>query len=280
MRPPPSTASQKYLTSLQESAIHPSQRFHHLSYDLTDPASSPSIISETTEWNFSSPPDILFCCAGAATPGLFIDTPTSTLRSQMESNYFSAAYIAHAFLQPWLQKKPASPPAKNEPAKHIVFTSSIVAFYPIVGYGPYSPAKTALRTLNDTLSQELLLYASYQTIRTHTIFPGTIFSPGLAKENESKPAVTKKLEESDGGQTPDEVAAASIRGLERGEELVTTSGVLGYAMKVGMLGSSKRTGWGIVDTLLGWVVLIVMVIVRRDMDGTVRKWGKERLGRA
>jgi len=55
--------------------------------------------------------------------------------------------------------------------------------------------------------------------------------------------------------------------------------VLGYAMKVGMLGSSKRNGWGILDTMLGWVVLIVMVIVRRDMDGTVRKWGKERLGR-
>jgi len=75
------------------------------------------------------------------------------------------------------------------------------------------------------------------------------------------------------------VAVASIKGLERGEELITTSGLLGYAMKVGMLGSSKRNGWGIMDTILGWVVLIVMVIVRRDMDGTVRKWGKERLGR-
>ena len=93
----------------------------------------------------------------------------------------------------------------------------------------------------------------------------------------TKPAITKKLEESDGGQTADEVAAASIVGLERGEELVTTSGLLGYAMKVGMLGSSKRNGWGIIDTITGWVVLIAMLVVRRDMDGTVKKWGKERL---
>jgi len=267
------------LISSQATAINPIQRFHHLSYDLTDPDSGPSIISAAIEWNLSSPPDILFCCAGASTPGLIIDTPTSTLRSQMDTNYFSAAYIAHAFLQPWLQKKPASPPTKNDLAKHIVFTSSLAAFYPLAGYGPYSPSKTALRTLSDTLSQELLLYAPYRTIRTHTIFPGAIFTTGLEKENEIKPAITKRLEESDGGQTPDEVAVASIKGLERGEELITTSGLLGYAMKVGMLGSSKRNGWGIMDTILGWVVLIVMVIVRRDMDGTVRKWGKERLGR-
>ena len=93
----------------------------------------------------------------------------------------------------------------------------------------------------------------------------------------TKPAITKKLEESDGGQTADQVAAASIKGLERGEELVTTSGLLGYAMKVGMLGSSKRNGWGIIDTVMGWIVLIVMVVVRRDMDATVKKWGRERL---
>ena len=197
----------------------------------------------------------------------------------MESNYFSSAYITHAFLQPWLQEQPKSTTEKDQTPKHIIFTSSLLAFYPLVGYSPYSPSKTALRTLSDTLSQELLLYHPYCNIRTHTIFPGTIFTASYEKENLTKPAVTKKLEETDGGQTADEVAAASIKGLERGEELVTTSGVLGHAMKVGMLGSSKRNGWGIVDTVMGWAVLIVMVFVRRDMDGTVRKWGQERLGK-
>ena len=199
----------------------------------------------------------------------------------MDTNYFSAAYIAHAFLQPWLQKSPSAPtPTSNSaPAKHIVFTSSLAAFYPLAGYGPYTPSKTALRALSDTLSQELLLYKSYCDIRTHILFPGTIFSPGLEKENLTKPAITKKLEESDGGQTADEVAAAAVKGLERGEELITPSGIMGYAMKVGMLGSSKRNGWLVLDTLTSWVVQIVMVVVRWDMDGTVRKWGSERLGR-
>lgn len=104
------------------------------------------------------------------------------------------------------------------------------------------------------------------------MFPGTIFTEGLEKENLTKPAITKKLEESDGGQTPEQVAAASVKGLERGEELITTNGILGVAMKSGMLGGSRRNGWGIVDTLVGWLVMIVMVFVRRDMDEKVRNW--------
>ena len=110
-------------------------------------------------------------------------------------------------------------------------------------------------------------------MRIHTIYPGTIFSAGLESENRTKPRITKSLEEADGGQTPDEVAAASLKGLERGEESVVTTW-LGMAMRAGSLGASKRNGWGIVDTLMSWVVSVVMVAVRRDMDGKVREWGK------
>ena len=145
-----------------------------------------------------------------------------------------------------------------------------------MGYSPYTPSKAALRTLADTLSQELQLYAAGAAVKVHTIFPATIFSAMYEEENKTKPDVTKKLEESDGGQTPDEVAAASVKGLEKGEEWVPTSGLVGSAMKVGMVGASKRNGWGIMDTLASWVVAVVFVFVRRDMDGTVRKWGIEK----
>ena len=46
------------------------------------------------------------------------------------------------------------------------------------------------------------------------------------------------------------------------------------AMRAAALGASKRCGWGIVDTVMSWVVNVVMVVVRRDMDGKVREWGK------
>lgn len=195
----------------------------------------------------------------------------------MNTNYFSAATITHAALQSWLLTNPspsqADSKSKLAPANHIIFTSSVLAFYPIAGYGPYSPCKAAIRALSDTLSQELKLYP-WLEIKLHTLFPATIFSPALALENSRKHAITKVLEEGDGGQTPDEAAESCIRGLERGEELVTT-GWLGWAMKAGMLGASPR---GVLDLVGAAVVAVVMPFVRKDMDGTVAKWGKENRG--
>lgn len=151
----------------------------------------------------------------------------------------------------------------------------MLAFYPIAGYSAYSPSKAALRVLSDSLSQELALYPPPRPqIKPHTLFPATIFSPSLAAENAIKPGVTKKLEEGDGGLSPDECAAICVRALEKGEELVTTSW-LGWAMKVGSLGASLRNGWGLLDTFGAVIVTFVFPWVRRDMDGTVRKWGEQ-----
>lgn len=203
----------------------------------------------------------------------------------MEGNYFSAAYTAHAAIRAWLASSSVDPEhvrpdAELPEAKHIIFTSSLVAFLPLVGYAPYTPTKTALRALSDTLSQEFLLYAHHTPMRSHVVFPGTIYTASYDRENLTKPAITKKLEEADGGQTADEVARKTIEGLEAGEELVVTSGLLGMAMRSGMLGSSIRGGWlmGTVNTLLGWICSIVLVYVRRDMDSTVKTWWKDGSG--
>lgn len=263
------------LEDIRASAERPSQRFHYSSADLTNPAEAARVLSEATKWNNNNPPDVVWCCAGSSCPTLFIDTPIDRLKEQMNSNYFSSAYVAHAALRSWLKpsfaEKQAPSPSSDLP-RHIIFTSSVVAFYPIVGYSPYSPSKSALRTLSDTLSQELNLYPS-PGVKVHTVFPATIFGDALNEENKIKPLITKKLEEEDGGQTADEVAQAALKGLERGEELITTNGLLGMAMKGGMLGASRRNGWGVVDTVVAWVVALVMVVVRRDMDGRVSRWG-------
>ena len=233
-------------------------------------------MSEAIAWNNDMAPDVVWCCAGMSRPGLFIETPIEVFQDQMDSNYFSSVYIAHAALRAWLSA-PANQtydmPTTKE-ARHIIFTSSVAAFIPIAGYSQYTPSKNALRSLSDTLSQELKLYSSFTPVRPHTIFPATIFTTGLEAENKTKHAITKKLEESDGGQTADQVAQASITGLERGEELITTSGILGYLLKAGNLGCSKRNGWIVMDTITSWLVSIVLVFVRWDMDRTVKQWGK------
>ncbi|KAI9789272.1 MAG: hypothetical protein M1816_006281 [Peltula sp. TS41687] len=276
----------------QQGARSPqTQRFHHISANLITPAESARVIAEATAWNGGAPPDIVWNCAGSSYPTLFIDTPLDQFQHMMDSNYFTSVYMAHAALTAWLRpmlskdKPPASASenTKRSPPpspRHLIFTSSFVAFYSIAGFAPYSPAKAALRSLSDSLSQEMNLYAAAHPaepgVRLHTVFPATIFTDSFEAENRVKADVTRMLEESDKGQTADEVARRSIAGLERGEELVVTT-LLTRLVMTGMLGGSVRGGWvkGFVDTLLGWLMVVVMVFVRWEMDGKVRRWGRE-----
>ena len=118
------------------------------------------------------------------------------MRQQMDVNFWSCVDIAHAILNEWL-----APSADKGKERHLIFTSSVVAFYPVAGYALYAPSKAAIKSLSDTLAQEVLLYGD--NVKVHTIFPGTISSPGIELENKTKPDITHILEESDPVQTPD-----------------------------------------------------------------------------
>lgn len=187
------------------------------------------------------------------------------LDSQMKTNYLSAMYTAHTTLK----LMTSHPPPPGAPRRHLIFTASVLAFVPLAGYSPYSPAKAALRALADTLQQECLLY----DIAVHCCFPATIYSPGYEQEELVKPAVTKKLEEGDSGQTPVEVARVCIGGLERGETSVTT-GFVGGVMRATAWGGSRK-GSVVRDTLWSWVAGVIWLWVKWDMDRTVRRWGRE-----
>ena len=262
------------------------------------------MVDEVVAWNHNNPPDVVWCCAGSSHPTLFVDTPVSVFPEQMNSNYFTSLYMAHAVLAHWVKtpenKKKMSlralsenntlldkPNSKwrwtstktEEPARHLIFTASFLAFYSFTGYSPYSPAKAALRALSDSLSQEMNLYAAAcpdePRVRLHTVFPATILTQSYDEENLIKPAVTKALEEGDAGQTAEVVAAKSIRALEKGQELITTD-ILTSLVKRSMLGGSVRGGFvaAIIDWFLAGLMGIVMVFVRYDMDQKTRKWGR------
>lgn len=233
------------------------------------------MISEATAFNNGAPPDIVWCCAGSSYPHLFIDTPIEQFHNMMDSNYFTCLYMAHATLNAWLRSSSGLPEKSPAQPRHLIFTASFLSFFTIAGYTPYSPTKAALRSLADTLSQEMNLYVHEHTpVRIHTIFPATIFTDSFEAEQKVKADVTKKLEEDDPGQTADEVAKRSIAGLEKGDEMVTTTFLTRLVM-TSVLGGSLRNGFAALDTFLSWLMSLVMVFVRWDMDSKVRKWGKE-----
>ncbi|KAL2818279.1 3-ketodihydrosphingosine reductase tsc10 [Aspergillus granulosus] len=259
------------------------QRFHYISADLTQPEECERIINEVTEWNNDTPPDIVWCCAGYCTPGYFIDTPVKTLKDQMDTVYWTAANTAHAILKKWLV--PINPSDQRPlPRRHLIFTCSTLAFVPIAGYAPYSPAKAAMRSLSDTLSQEIEIYngsraskdrasATPADVRIHTVFPMGILSPGFENEQQIKPALTKQLEAADKPQTPNEVARIAIEAIERGEYLITTM-LIGDVMKASALGPSPRNSW-FKDTLLGWLSNLLFLYVVPDLRKQAFLWGKK-----
>lgn len=258
------------------------QRFLHISADLTDPDQCERVISEVTAWNSGNPPDIVWCCAGYCHPGFFVDVPLSVQRQQMDTVYWTAAYTAYATLRNWLA--PVAPSQQMKcPRRHLIFTCSTLAFTPIAGYAPYSPAKAAIRSLSDTLSQEIEMYngaysqkhrmtAPAADVKIHTVFPMGILSPGYDNEQRIKPDLTKALEEADKPQTPEEVARIAISALERGEYLITTM-FLGNFMKASSLGPSPRNSV-VGDTLLSWLSNLVFLQVIPDLRNKAFTWGK------
>ncbi|CAG8426919.1 unnamed protein product [Penicillium salamii] len=259
------------------------QKFHYISADLTDPLECDRVIAEATTWNSETAPDVVWCCAGFSRPGFFIDVPIQEHKQQMDTIYWTAANTAHSTLRNWLA--PVYPSERMKfSRRHLIFTCSTLAFVPVAGYSPYSSAKAAIRSLSDTLSQEIEMYngafsqrhnnkAPAADVKIHNIFPMGITSPGFDNEQKIKPELTKKLEEADKPQSPEEVAQISIAALERGEYLVTTN-LIGAFMKGTALGPSPRNSI-IGDTLLSWISNLVFLQVIPDLRGKAFAWGKK-----
>ena len=263
------------------------QKFLNLSFDLRSPDSAPEILKQVTRWNGGRAPDLVFCCAGNCHPAFFADASVDTLRSQMDTIYWSAAYMAHATLNLW--KQPASPSneggktgGKPFPTRHIVFTSSTLAFVPVAGYSPYSPAKAAMRAMVDGLNQEVAVYngsrqgkgpAPDADINVHILFPMGIKTPGFENENKLKPELTVKLEEDDKPQTPDEVAKIAMKRLEAGDYMITTA-LLGHLMRGAGMGGSTRAG--LLDVFWNWLGSIVIIFAVPDLIAKCKVWGKQR----
>jgi 3-dehydrosphinganine reductase len=277
------------VNEIKLSAKSQEQRFRHLSFDLRDPSSAPTILSSVTKWNNGSPPSIIFCCAGHCIPGFFASSSIETLRAQMDTIYWSAAYMAHAALNAWLQpplapenKQTTQPSSDN--TRHIIFTSSTLAFFPVAGYAPYSPAKAAMKSLTDTLNQELSVYngarnspsssaAPQADIKIHTIYPMGILTPGFENENKLKPALTLMLEKDDKPQTPDEVARVAVERIEGGEQHITTM-FLGHVLKGVGMGASGRSG--VMDVLYHMIGSIAILFVAPEFVKKCWNWGREK----
>jgi 3-dehydrosphinganine reductase len=117
--------------------------------------------------------------------------------------------------------------AKQGVKGKICFVSSTLGYMGLLGYASYSPGKHALMGvftcdfggsstesrrpsgLVESLRFELALY----DIDVQVFAPCTMYSPGYENEQRSKPTITKKIEESDEGLSPEQAARAMLAGV-------------------------------------------------------------------
>jgi len=211
--------------------------------DVTDPAQLERALGLLTAQ--LGPVDVLVANAGAAVPGHVEDLSLEDFRSQMELNYFGVLHSVRAVLASMMERRRG----------HLVLVSSAAGVVGVYGYSAYSPTKFAVRGLAETLRAELRPFG----IVVACALPPDTDTPGLARGNATKPAATARISESIKVRSPETVAAAIVRGIERDRLVITADGSTRLLARAsGLLGP----------------------VVRRSMDRHVRRAEPDRGSRS
>jgi short-subunit dehydrogenase len=118
------------------------------------------------------------------------------------TNYTGHVYVTRAIL----------PHLREQKGGHICFVSSMLGFMAFTGYSAYAASKHAVAGFARALRSELAPH-----IGVSICYPPTTDTPGLAKENESKPAEVWALEQGSKAMQPEEVADDMLSGIAAGK---------------------------------------------------------------
>lgn len=197
-------------------------------------------------------PDIIICCAGSATPKMFTDLTIDELDKGIDLNYKTCLYLLH-YMIPLMVKE------RKDYKRNIVIVSSSVAFYSFAGYSQYAPLKSSLKSLGDSIRQEL----KYYDIKVNTIFPGNFASEGYHEENLTKPEVTANIEGSSKPISVDECSNIIIKSLKNGDIYIHTDWT-GWMLNSFSLGFGPRSNWYLIPVEI--VVGIIGLVFARLVD--------------
>ncbi|KAL2043708.1 hypothetical protein ABVK25_012515 [Lepraria finkii] len=181
--------------------------------------------------------------------------------------------------------KEEAQPGPHPKLRQIIFINSAAAFLGLPGSIAYTPAKSAVRALADTLRIEVLRYCSSKpTYSIHCAFSADFFSPGFKLEQETKTPLTKRIQGTDLAAaeletkfpSSETVAALFIAAVDKGDFIISKDLLAASVLFTNMIGLSPKRGWGIVDSLLsvvmGW---LVMPFLRRKWEAMTREDGEE-----
>lgn len=150
-------------------------------------------------------PDLLINAAGESYSDYVQNIPIETYHKIMDINYFGTVHMTIALLPHMLKRG----------SGHIVNVSSAAGFLAPFGYMDYVPTKYAVRGFSDALRLELKPLG----LRVSVVFPPDTDTPGLTRENRTKPYETLAAFSSK-VISPDVVAKATLKRLRHGQYII------------------------------------------------------------
>ncbi|KAH9007173.1 oxidoreductase [Lactarius hatsudake] len=244
------------MAQLEAVRVNPNQILKAYSFSLGTQKAAVDALEAACLAHGGQTPDAVFLCAGKATPGFFIEETEESMRKGMDNTYWLSA---------WSAMVPSKRMVRTRTSKgKIVFVSSLLGYFGMIGYSTYSPGKHAIRGLAETLRQELLLCS----IDVHLYMPGTMYSPGYEEENKTKPELVRKIEESDEGLSPERAAEGLYQGVRKGEFHITDT-LLADIFRTSTRGASPYGSNILKDLLFGFLGTIALPLWRRSVDKQV-----------
>ncbi|KAI5957126.1 TSC10 [Candida jiufengensis] len=209
-------------------------------------------------------PNIIFCCAGSSIPKLFQDLTPKDLSSGIDINYKTALNVIHAGFKHTQELNKTKLP-KEWTKRHIILFSSVVSFFPFIGYGQYGPMKSAIQSLSLILRQELKPY----NYRVSCVFPGNFQSEGFEEEQKTKPEITRKIEGPSNPISGEECANMIVDQLSKGYDTITTD-FIGWFLGCSVLGMLPRQ-WSFFQVIMSFIISIIAPILNWSIENDISK---------
>ena len=191
------------LKQIETGRIRPDQKFVAYPLDVSNEKEVNSVLSKAVA--DLGVPDILVNCAGRALPNYFEKIPYSqfdeTIKVDLYGTWNTCAYLV---------------PLMKQRGGYIVNTSSIVGFIGIFGYTDYAAAKFGVLGFSEALRSELKRF----NIGVSVLCPPDTDTPGFVEENKTKPPETKAVSAAANIMKPEQVAAAVLKSVEKGEFMI------------------------------------------------------------
>lgn len=230
---------QQASAQIESRRASPGQRLAWKSIDVTDHVAVSSGLADAIR-EFGHP-HIVITSAGIAYPEYFERIPYEMFDLSVKTNLYGIWNVLAALV-----------PSMKTTGGHIVNVSSIAGIMGVFGYTAYCSTKFAVIGMSESLRSEVKPYG----IRVSVLCPPDTDTPGLAREDLTKPAETRALAGNAGIMNPDDVAGAMLRGMERGRFLIIPG------MEARFISLAKR----LVPSLAGLVMDSIVAKVRRSAE--------------